>query len=66
MLQNGATIPEVMAAGRWKSPAMVGVYSSKEAKYAHAAAASRALNPLPATTMSAAAASWSGVSHARV
>jgi len=67
MLHGGATIPEIMEAGRWKSPAMVGVYASKEAKRARAAAASRALNPvpLPPTAPIAAAAAaetsrWSG------
>jgi hypothetical protein len=47
MLRAGASIPDIMAAGRWKSPAMVGVYANAEARRAAAAAASRALNPLP-------------------
>jgi hypothetical protein len=47
MLRAGASIPDIMAAGRWRSPAMVGVYANAEARRAAAAAASRALNPLP-------------------
>lgn len=65
MLSSGASIPDIMAAGRWKTPAMVGVYSSREAKWVHAAAASRALNPAPAAAPEAAAATtqrWSGAS----
>ncbi len=58
MLQNGATIPEIMAAGRWKSPAMVGVYASNEAQRNRAAAASRALDPTPWISLPAAAREW--------
>ena len=47
MLRAGASIPDIMTAGRWKSPAMVGVYANAEARRAAAAAASRALDPLP-------------------
>ena len=47
MLRAGASIPDIMAAGRWRSPAMVGVYANAEARRAAAAAASRALDPLP-------------------
>ena len=69
MLHGGASIPEIMDAGRWKTPAMVGVYASKEAQRARAAAASRAINPaLPLLTASSAAAAgasplrWPGAS----
>ena len=58
MLQNGASIPEIMAAGRWKSPAMVGVYASKEAQRNRAAAASRALDPAPWASLPAANSEW--------
>jgi len=60
MLRSGASIPDIMAAGRWKTPAMVGVYANAEAKRARAAAASRALNPVPARAQGD---RWSGVSH---
>ena len=63
MLQEGASIPDIMAAGRWRSPAMVGVYTSKEAKRAQATAASRTLNPPPLPSPHADAANWSGVAH---
>ena len=63
MLSSGASIPDIMAAGRWKTPAMVGVYASREAQRYRAAAASRALNPLPARPSAAAADRWSGVAH---
>jgi hypothetical protein len=53
MLQNGASVPDIMNAGRWRSAAMVGVYTSAEAQRNSATAASRAMDP---TSVSAAAA----------
>jgi hypothetical protein len=53
MLASGAGVPAIMRAGRWKSAAMVGVYSSAESQRVRAADESRALDP---TAVSAAAA----------
>jgi integrase len=57
MLQGGASIPEIMTAGRWRSPAMVGVYASAEAQRRSIVAASRAMDPSAASAAAAAAAS---------
>ena len=45
MLASGASVPAIMRAGRWKSAAMVGVYSNAEAQRIRAADESRALDP---------------------
>ena len=45
MTASGAPIPDIMAAGRWKSSAMVGVYSNAESKRDRAIAMSRAMDP---------------------
>jgi len=45
MLAGGASVPAIMQAGRWKSAAMVGVYSSAESQRVRAAMESRALDP---------------------
>jgi len=41
MLASGASVPAIMRAGRWKSAAMVGVYSNAEAQRIRAADESR-------------------------
>jgi hypothetical protein len=53
MLAGGADIPAIMQAGRWRSSAMVGVYSAASAKLERAVAESRAMDPLAAAAAAA-------------
>jgi integrase len=56
MLAQGASGPDIMAAGRWRTAAMVGVYTSAEAQRRRAAEASLAMDPTARPAAAAAAA----------
>lgn len=45
LVATGAPIPDIMSAGRWKSAAMVNVYSAQSAKEQRAVSQSRSMDP---------------------